>query len=86
MGNESELSKIEENYSKRRKILQARIDIQAGGLEFFNMVLTSTKKFREATSARGYKDYNLTYSTVGNANHYSIIKPAVDKIMLEFRE
>src|SRR5690606_6041536 len=43
--NEEELMKIEENFSKKNRTLKANVSLQAGGLEIFNKVLSSTKEF-----------------------------------------
>lgn len=83
--NHSELLKIEERYSKRKDALRARVSLLAGGLEVFNKVLASTKEFYTQTSSRKYTGYSVSFSTVNNANHYSIIKPGVDKALAVFR-
>lgn len=83
--NDEELLKIEKRFFEKKKRLPANISLQAGGLEIFNKVLSSTKEFRTITAARKYAGYTVRFSTVNNANHYSIIKPGVDKILQEFR-
>lgn len=84
--NNRELLKIEEDYHNKKKSLSATVNLQAGGLEIFNKVLSSTTDFYNTTRSRNYKGYTVTYSTVNNANHYSMIKPGVDKVLLEFKE
>lgn len=82
--NYRELLKIEENFSKKNKVLNATVMLQAGGLEVFNKVLSSTKEFYNTTLGRKYTGYTVSFSTVNNANHYSMIKPGVDKILKSF--
>jgi predicted alpha/beta superfamily hydrolase len=84
--NYSELIKIEANFSKKNKSLKATVMLQAGGLEVFNKVLSSTKEFYTVTQGRKYTGYTVSFSTVNNANHYSMIKPGVDKILKTFSE
>lgn len=79
--NNGELLKIESTYYKRTKILKANLFLQAGGLEVFNKVLSSTNEFYEKV-CKHYSGMQITYSKVNNANHFSIIKPAVDKILV----
>ena len=83
--NQGELLKIEEVFYKKKKTLTATVSLQAGGLEVFNKVLSSTKEFYNITQKRKYTGYNVSFSTVNNANHYSMIKPGVDKVLLSFR-
>lgn len=82
--NEEELMKMEENFSKKNRTLKANVSLQAGGLEIFNKVLSSTKEFHRTMKERNYEGMNIEFSTVGNANHYSIIKPGVDKALKQF--
>ncbi len=79
--NSNELLKIEENYFKMGKQLEASINLQAGGLEIFNNVLSSTNQFYQTIIGRNYRRSFVKYSLVNNANHYSIIKPGVDKAL-----
>lgn len=81
-----ELLKIEKNYADKNKSLNARVDLQAGGLEVLNKVLSSTKEFLTTTESRNYAGYMIGFSTVNNANHFSIIKPGVDKVLAQFKE
>lgn len=83
--NYGELLKIETNYSKNHKSLNAILMLQAGGLEVFNKVLSSTKEFYNITQARKYTNFHVSFSTVNNANHVSMIKPGVDKVLATFK-
>lgn len=78
--NDEELLKMEAAYYSRKKTLAATVLLQAGGLEVFNKVLSSTNEFYDKITHH-YKNLTITYSKVNNANHFSIIKPAVDKIL-----
>lgn len=75
-----ELDKIEEAFSKSNKALKADITIYVGGLEFLNKVLFSTRSFYETVGKRNYSGMKITKNEIGNANHFSIRKPAVDRI------
>lgn len=75
-----ELDKIEEQYAKAKKSLKANVTIYVGGLEFLNKVLPSTRSFYNTVSERKYSGLTITKNEIGNANHFSIRKPAVDKI------
>jgi uncharacterized protein len=79
--NDNELLKIESAFYRRTKTLKANVFLQAGGLEVFNKVLSSTNEFYETVS-KHYSSLQITYSKVNNANHFSIIKPAIDKILV----
>lgn len=82
--NSYELLKIEDAFFKQHKTLNASVSLQAGGLEVFNKVLSSTKQFYTTTLERKYALYKVRFSTVNNANHFSMIKPGVDKVLLNF--
>lgn len=75
-----ELDKIEEQYYKVKKSLKATVMIYVGGLEFLNKVLPSTRSFYKTVSERKYTGLSIRKDEIGNANHFSIRKPAVDKI------
>jgi predicted alpha/beta superfamily hydrolase len=79
--NDEELLKIEESFSKTNKELNASIKIYAGGLEIFNKVLSSCKTFYNAINSHGYKNLSISFETIGAANHFSIRKPAIDRIL-----
>jgi predicted alpha/beta superfamily hydrolase len=79
--NDEELLKIEDSFAKTNKELDASIKIYAGGLEIFNKVLSSSKAFFNTVNARGYKKLFISFETIGSANHYSIRKPAIDRIL-----
>jgi predicted alpha/beta superfamily hydrolase len=78
--NYNELDKIEEQYAKNHKTLKADITIYVGGLEFLNKVLYSTRNFYNTVSGRKYTGCWIRKNEIGNANHFSIRKPAIDRI------
>ena len=75
-----ELDKIEEQYSKTNNKLKANVTLYAGGLEFLNKVLYSTRSFYSTVTKRNYAGLTIAKNEINNANHFSIRKPAVDKI------
>lgn len=75
-----ELDKIEEAYFKKSKQLKATVTIYVGGLEFLNKVLYSSRAFFKTTTDRKYAGFTIKKEEIGNANHFSIRKPAVDRI------
>ncbi len=75
-----EVDKLEEKYSKTNKSLKARVVLYVGGLEFLNKVLYSTRSFYNTILERKYTGLTIKKTEIGNANHLSIRKPAVDKI------
>jgi predicted alpha/beta superfamily hydrolase len=81
-----ELDKIEEDYFKKHGQLDANVTIYAGTLEFFNKVLTSSRSFYHTMRDRKYSGLNIFKEEVGYANHYSIRKPAVDKIFESLKD
>ena len=81
--NYDELLKIEEAFAKSNSDLAASIDIYVGGLEIFNKVISSSTEFYNTIKSRNYKSLNITYETIGGANHFSVRKPAIDKILLK---
>ena len=82
--NDSELLKIEEKSGMTGKALTTTIHIYAGRLEVFNKVLSSTKKFNSQLRSRDYESLSLTYDEIRMANHYSVRRPAIDKILARF--
>lgn len=76
-----ELDKIEKEYYKKHKELNARLTIYAGTLEFLNKVLYSSRSFYSTMQERKYKKLAITKDEIGGANHFSIRKPAVDRIL-----
>jgi uncharacterized protein len=81
--NHEEIMKIEKNYAETHKKLAATVTIFAGSLEVLNKVLSSATRFYEKVRERKYEGCKIRFETINWANHYSIIKPAVDKIMKE---
>lgn len=81
-----ELDKIEKAYFNLNKSLKAKLTIYVGGLEFLNKVLFSTRNFYSVTASRKYTGYSITKIEIGNANHFSIRKPAIDRIFDILRE
>jgi predicted alpha/beta superfamily hydrolase len=75
-----ELDKIEEAYFAKHKSLRASVNIYAGGLEFLNKVLASSRAFYKTLQERKYVGLAISKEEIGGANHYSVRKPAVDRI------
>jgi hypothetical protein len=83
--NYNELDKIEEKYFKTNKSLKANVAIYVGGLEFLNKVLPSTRSFYNTVTKRKYTGLSMVKDEIGNANHTSIRKPAVDRALEVFK-
>lgn len=81
-----ELDKIEAAYFKNNKQLNARVTLYAGGLEFLNKVLYSTRNFYNTVNGRKYTGLTITKEEIGNANHFSIRKPAVDRAFAQLKD
>lgn len=77
--NYNELDKIEGQFFKTSKSLKANVTIYVGGLEFLNKVLYSTRSFYNTVTGRKYTGLSMVKDEIGNANHTSIRKPAVDR-------
>lgn len=75
-----ELDKIEAGYAKKIKSMNARVVIYVGTLEFLNKVLYSSRSFYKTVTERKYTGLSISKDEIGYANHFSIRKPAVDKI------
>jgi uncharacterized protein len=75
-----ELDKLEAKYAKNNKALKANIILYVGGLEFLNKVLYSTRSFYNTLKERKYTGLTTSKVEIGNANHFSIRKPAIDRI------
>ncbi len=75
-----ELDKIEETFAKSNKKLKANVVLYVGGLEFLNKVLYSTRSFYKTAKERKYEGFAIDKTEIGNANHFSIRAPAVNKI------
>ena len=75
-----ELDKLEEQFSNANTALNANVILYAGGLEFLNKVLYSTRNFYNTILKRKYTGLAIKKVEIGNANHLSIRKPAVDRI------
>ena len=80
-----ELDKIEEAYYKKNKTLNARVTIYVGALEFLNKVLYSTRNFVATVDERKYAGLTITKNEIAWANHFSIRKPAVDRIFASLK-
>jgi predicted alpha/beta superfamily hydrolase len=78
--NNYELDKLEEKYAKSNKTLKADVTLYAGTLEFLNKVLYSTRNFYDTLLKRKYSGLTIKKEEIGYANHFSVRKPAVDKI------
>lgn len=83
--NYHELDKIEEAFFKKNKKLNANVVIYVGGLEFLNKVLPSTRSFYNTVTKRKYIGLTMVKDEIGNANHTSIRKPAVDRIFEQLK-
>ena len=81
-----ELEKIEEKFSKTNSSLKANVTLYVGGLEFLNKVLYSTRSFYTALIKRKYTDLAVKKDEIGNANHFSIRKPAIDRIFESLKD
>jgi len=81
-----ELDKIEEKFSKEHRDLHAEVIMYAGGLEFLNKVLPSTRSFYNTLEKRNYNGLKIEKEEISNANHFSIRKPAVDKIFDKLKD
>lgn len=78
--NHYELIDIEEAYAKKTTKLNANVVIYVGGLEFLNKVLSSSRQLYNTMLGRKYVGLNITKKEFADANHFSVRKPAVDKI------
>jgi predicted alpha/beta superfamily hydrolase len=81
-----ELDKIEEKFSKTHKALKANVTLFAGTLEFLNKVLSSTRSFYTTIQTRKYSGLVIQKNEINYANHFSIRKPAVDKIFESLKD
>lgn len=81
-----ELDKIEERFSKTNKSLKANVTLYVGGLEFLNKVLYSTRSFYNTVTKRKYAGLTIKKDEIGNANHFSIRKPAIDRIFESLKD
>ena len=84
--NNLELLKIEEDRAKNNPDLDTKIHLYVGGLEIFNRVISSTNSFYDAVRSRKYNNLEISYESIGGANHYSVRKPAVDMIFKSLAE
>lgn len=80
--NKRELLKIEKKFVNSAGDFDASIHIYAGGLEQFNKVLSSTKDFIKPLEEKKYESLELSFEIIPWANHFSVRKPAIDKILL----
>jgi uncharacterized protein len=81
-----ELDKIEAAYFKKNKQLKSNVTIYVGGLEFLNKVLYSTRSFYNTVTGRKYVGLTMVKDEIGNANHTSIRKPAVDRAFEQLKD
>ncbi|HYF32387.1 MAG TPA: alpha/beta hydrolase-fold protein [Chitinophagaceae bacterium] len=75
-----ELGKIEQQYFAKVKKLSGKLFLYAGSMEVFNKVLSSTINYYNTLKSRKYEGLSVHFTEIRNANHFSIIKPAVDHI------
>ena len=80
--NDKELIKILETYPEND--VTANIHLYVGGLEVFNKVLSSSKEFNKKFTAQNFRNATISFVVISNANHFSIRKPAIDKILASF--
>jgi predicted alpha/beta superfamily hydrolase len=79
--NGRELLKIEKDFIGSHSDFNSAIHIYAGSLEQFNKVLSSTKDFIKLLKVKQYKSLDLSFEVIPWANHFSVRKPAIDKIL-----
>lgn len=77
-----ELGKIEAQYSRGQHTLKGKISLYAGSLEIFNKVLPATTDYYATLNTRNYAGLRVSFQEIKNANHFSIIKPALDNIII----
>jgi predicted alpha/beta superfamily hydrolase len=75
-----ELGKIEKAYYDKQHVLNGKIVMYAGSLEIFNKVLSSTSEYYSLLQSRKYAGLSIGFEQINYANHFSVIKPAVEKI------
>jgi len=80
--NDKELIKILESFPSNQ--LKANVHIYVGGLEVFNKVLYSSKEFYRKITAKKLNGLNISFDVIKSANHFSVRKPAIDKIFSSF--
>ena len=80
--NDRELLKIEKKFIDAHTDFESNIHMYAGSLEQFNKVLTSTKEFLKLLEEKQYKSLRVSFDVIPWANHFSVRKPAIDKILL----
>ena len=81
-----ELDKIEEKFAKNHTAVKANVMLFAGTLEFLNKVLFSTRDFYNTIQKRKYSGMIIHKDEINYANHFSIRKPAVDKIFESLKD
>lgn len=79
--NDRELLKIEKEFLNKHEDFNSTIHIYAGSLEEFNKVLTSTKDFIKPLKEKNYESLILSFEVIPWANHFSVRKPAIDRIL-----
>ncbi|HEX7846075.1 MAG TPA: alpha/beta hydrolase-fold protein [Chitinophagaceae bacterium] len=81
-----ELDKIEAEFFKTHKQLKANVTIYVGTLEFLNKVLYSSISFVKTMNDRKYAGFSIAKDEIGGANHFSVRKPAVDRIFESLKD
>ncbi|MBD0333514.1 MAG: hypothetical protein ICV66_12760 [Chitinophagaceae bacterium] len=84
--NNFELLKIEKQYAKQHDDMNTAISIYAGSLEIFNLIRFSASRFVKSLRKRNYPKLKLHYTILKRAKHFSVRKPALEKIMQELRK
>lgn len=80
-----ELMKIEKDTYKKTEDITANVFVYAGSLEIFNKVLSSSEEFCDSINSRNYPHLKVNFHKINSANHFSIRKPVVDKILEELK-
>lgn len=81
-----ELMKIEKDISLRTDDITASVFVYAGSLELFNKVLSSSQEFCDSINSRNYPHLKISFDKINTANHFSIRKPVVNKILAELKD
>lgn len=79
--NDRHLLKIEKTFINTHPDFNTTIHIYVGSLEQFNKVLTSTKDFLKPLEQKQYKSLDVSFEVISWANHFSVRKPAIDRIL-----
>lgn len=78
--NKRELIRVERQFVDKNEDFDASIHMYAGSLEQLNKVLSSTKDFLTLLEEKKYKSLDISFEVIPWANHFSVRKPAIDRI------